>query len=205
MPGLHLVCWKQSVAARGHPCRPRTGGFPGPQVAGKNPAKESLPVIDPVKLLSVTTPKLKRHLLSVRVARASLKQLDRRLNLARQLPIESRQARVCWHSFCRDHVDKESYRHRTERVDPLEEILDPMPPLVDFPVMIPGLRLAPSRGNHSLHSTRLEFPEQPLRVERLVPDQGPKRKDHQKIRQSREVVRLAGTDPRVSCRWPKVR
>ncbi len=41
---------------------------------------------------------------------------------------------------------------------------------------------------------RLDFPEQPRRVERLVAGQGPERKALKKIRHAREVVRLAGKD-----------
>ena len=60
--------------------------------------------------------------------------------------------------------------------------------------MVLHLRAAPFRGNHRNRAASLHLFEQPVRVERLVADQGPERKALEKVRFAREVVRLARKD-----------
>ena len=82
--------------------------------------------------------------------------------------------------------------HRPELFDSREEVLDLVPPFVYLPVVVPGHRAAPLRGNHRNRATSLHLFEQPVSVERLVPDEGPEPETLKKIRHTSKVVRLAG-------------
>ena len=66
-------------------------------------------------------------------------------------------------------------RHRPELLDFGEEILDLVPPPVHLPVMLPGFRPVPPRRDHRHRAASLHILEQPVRVERPVPDEGPER------------------------------
>ena len=85
-------------------------------------------------------------------------------------------------------------RHCPELLDFRKQILDLVPPLVHLTVMFPRIQPVPPRGNHRLGAALPEFPEQPVRVERLVPDQSFEGKILQKLRRPHNVVRLTGKD-----------
>ena len=84
--------------------------------------------------------------------------------------------------------------HRSELFEFRKQILDLVSPLVHLAVMIPGIRPVLPRGNHRLRAAAFDLPEQPVRVECLVPNQDLERQILQKLRRPGKAVRLTWKD-----------
>ncbi len=82
-------------------------------------------------------------------------------------------------------------RDRPELPGLREEALHQVPPAADVPVVRPRHRPAPLRRDHRLRPAFRQVLEQPVGVERLVPDQRPERQAAGKPRH-----------PLGSCAWP---
>ena len=79
-------------------------------------------------------------------------------------------------------------RHRPGFLDSCEKVLNLMSSPMHLPVMLPGLRPVPHRRDNRLRIALPDLPEQSVRIERLIPDQGHERQA------TRKVMRMAGED-----------